>query len=419
MLGTVALSPRHVSDYESVAGAPSVRELRHLAAALGEARILNLSLATLGSWLTDLLSSSMPLLQDLGVDADWRIVRPDHESDEAMRAFYRALGGQEGAWTVDTRRSWQRFLASPPELPEGPFAAIVVHDPQLLGLVPERAERTNGHLVHWIWDCHLDLSSATPDAWADLRPFAERCDAVVFEDRSFAPPGWQGPATIVPPGIDPLGPRNVPLDDATVTMLLGELGVDPQKPLIAQISPFDAGSDALGLLEVHEALLPRVPDLQLAIVPTALRDDEQTRAYFDEVARRARDLPGSLLLPLGAEIGNAEINAFQQAAALVVQKSLRKGFALWLSEAMWKQRPVVAGRTGGTAAQIVDGQTGYLVPDTATCVARVGELLADKELRLRLGRAAREHVASNFLITRYLADVLQLLVRVVGRVSAV
>lgn len=419
MLGTVALSQRHMGDYAAIAGDEQLRDLRRRAAALGAARILHLSFATLGSWLTDLLSATIPLLQDLGVDADWRIVRPDQESDEALRALYRALGGEADAWTAGARLAWQRFSAAPPALPDGPYAAIVVHDPQLLGFVPVRAERTNGRLVHWIWDCHLDLSAATPEAWADLHPFAERCDAVVFEDRSFLPPGWQGRATIIPPGIDPLGPRNVPLDDATVAMLLGELGVDPGRPLIAQISPFDAGSDALGLLEVHEALLPRVPGLQLAIVPTALRDDEQTRSYFAEVARRARELPGCLVLPLGAEIGNAEINAFQQAAALVVQKSLRRGFALWLSEAMWKQRPVVAGRTTGTAAQIVDGQTGYLVPDTAACVARVGELLASAELRRRLGDAAREHVAGNFLITRYLADVLQLLATVVGRVSAV
>lgn len=419
MLGTVALSPRHVGDYAEVAGADRIAELRRLAGGLGEARILNLSLATFGSWLTDLLSSSIPLLQDLGVQADWRLVRPDHESDEAVRDLYRALGGEADAWTPAARLAWQRFVAAPPELPEGPYAAVIVHDPQLLGLVPERAERSNGRRVYWIWDCHLDLSSATPDAWDDLRPYAERYDAVIFEDRSFAPPGWVGPGTIVPPGIDPLGPRNVPLDDATAAMLLGELGIDARKPMIAQISPFEVGSDALGLVEVFETLLPRHPELQLAIVPTALRDDEQTRAYFAAVAERARVLPGCVVLPLGSEIGHAEINAFQQAATLIVQKSLRKGFALWLSEAMWKRRPVVAGRTSGTTAQIVDGTTGYLVPDTASCVARVGELLADAALRERLGGAARTHVTRSFLITRYLADVLTLLARVMGRLSTV
>jgi trehalose synthase len=203
------------------------------------------------------------------------------------------------------------------------------------------------------------------------------------------------------------------MDHDTISMLLDRMGIDANRPLIAQISPFDQGSDALGLIEVFEALSQRFPDLQLAIVPTALRDDERTREYFDGVAQRAKEFPSCVLLPVAAEVGNAEINAFQQASTVLVQKSLRKGFGLWLSEAMWKGCPVVAGRTAGSVAQVVDGVTGYLVPDTATCTRRVGELVADRELRDRLGQAAHDHVARHFLITRHLTDVLRLWTRVV------
>ncbi|HZQ38356.1 MAG TPA: glycosyltransferase [Dehalococcoidia bacterium] len=413
MLGTVALSPRRLDEYEPLIGAERVAELRRLAEPLRGLRLLALSLSAFGSWTTELLSCSIPLLRDLGLDASWQIVQTDHESQAAAVALYEALNGDGAQWTPEWRRVWQRYVTDAAHSLGDGWDTIVVHDPQLVGVIGERMAQASG--ARWIWNCHTDLSGAAGEAWHDLAPYAGGFDAAILEDPSFTPPGWQPRLVqVIPPGIDPLGPRNGPMDAETAELVVSKLGVDVRRPLIAQIAPFAPGADVLGLIEVYDELLRGFPELQLAIIPTSLRDDQVTRGYFNAVARLANDRQGVVLPSLVSEIGNAEVNAFRQAASVVVQKALHRGFALWLSEAMWQRRPVVAGRTVGTTAQVVDGVTGFLVPTTADCARRIGELLADEPLRTRIGENGRRHVANHFLITRYLADTLQLLSRVVA-----
>ncbi|HEY8838443.1 MAG TPA: glycosyltransferase [Dehalococcoidia bacterium] len=415
MLGTVALTQRHVDDYAAIVGDSRIADLKRLADPLKAVRLLSLSLALFGTWLTDLLSASTPLLQDLGVDADWRVVRPGQEFDAATRALYEALNGASDRWTPEIRQRWDRLSSNTADLIEPRYDVIVVHDPQLLGLAALRKPATNGRRVRWVWRTHLDLSTADQPTWEAMRPYAEQYDLAIFDDRAFLPPGWQ-PArlALIPPGIDPLGPRNAPLGEETAAMLARKLGIDPDRPLIAQVSPFDEGSDAHGLIEAYDALQRQFPDLQLAIVPTWIRNDQSTRDYFERVAELANKRPGCILLSQGAEIGSAEINAIQSVATLVVQKSLRKGYALWLSEAMWKERPVIAGRTAGTVAQIRDGENGYLVTNTAEFIHRTAALLVDDARRREIGSNGRRYVADRFLITRYLGDTMGMLGKLVG-----
>jgi trehalose synthase len=415
MLGSVAIAARCIDDYAAVVGEAPIAELRRLAAPLKGLRLLALSISAFGTWQSELLSASIPLMQDLGLKPEWRIVRTDHEFEPVVRSLYEALGGLRGHWAPDQRREWERYSALNASLLDSRHDLIIIHDPQLLGLIPERGGRSAPAAAHWVWRSHLDLSSAEPSAWEMLRPYAQRYDTAIFEDSDFAPPGWTEPmAQIVRPGIDPLNPRNAALQPDTVAMLGRQHGIDPDRPLIAQISPFDEGSDALGLIEVFDALLPRFPDLQLAIVPTSIRDDERTRSYFDRVAVLAATRPSCIVLSQVNDAGNLTINAIQTLATIVVQKSLRKGFALWLSEAMWKQRPIIAGRTAGTTAQVRDGETGFLVPDTETFIERAAELLANSARRREMGMNARAHVAGHYLITRYLSDALRVLTGVVG-----
>jgi len=415
MLGTVAINPRRVDDYVDLVGESQIAELRRLAAPLRGLRITGISLFAFGSWLTELLSVSVPLLRDLGVDIDWRVAHPDQASEPAILALYAGLGGVTGAWSDEMRRSWQRYTEAMSTSVGNDEDVVIVHDPQLLGLVSAAKTGRAGVGPRWIWHSHLDLSSAEAPAWESIEPYADRFDACIVEDRSFSPAGWQ-PRRIqaIPPAIDPLGPGIAPLDPATAAMLVRQHGIDSENPLILQVSPLDQGSDTVGLIEAYDALLSRFPRLQLAIVPASIREDDATRALYDLVAQLARERPGCRLLPSTTDLGRAETNALQQVASVVVQKSLRRGFALWLSEAMWQERPVVAGRTVGTTAQVVDTVTGYLVGDTAQCVDRIAALLADPALGERFGRNGRAHVANHFLITRYLTDLMQLLGRVVA-----
>ncbi len=415
MLGSVAIAQRRIDDYASIVGEARIAELRRLAAPLKGLRLLALSISAFGTWQADLLAASIPLMQDLGLQADWRVVRTDLEFQPPVRSLYEALGGLRSHWTADQRRQWERYSALNAALIEPRYDLVIVHDPQLLGLIRRRGEESAHPAARWVWRNHLDLSSAEPSAWEMLRDYAERYDAAVFEDTDFAPPDWAGSiAQIVRPAIDPLGPRNAPLQSDVAATIARQNGIDPDRPLIAQISPFDEGSDVLGLIEVYDALLVRFPALQLAIIPTSIRDDEQTRSYFNQVAALAAARPGCIVLSQVYDAGDTTINAIQSLATIVAQKSLRKGFAIWLSEAMWKQRPIIAGRTIGTAAQIRDGETGFIVPDTATFIERAAELLNNDARRRELGANGKKHVGEHYLITRYLSDMFRVLTGVVA-----
>jgi trehalose synthase len=413
MLGTVALPPRQVHTYADLSGPDRLADLRALAAPLRGLRVLNLSLSEFGTGVPTLLQSAIPLLNDLGLESDWRVARPDTKSEGAIRSLYDGLNGDGARWSVEQRRDWEQFAADAAAGIESSYDLVVVHDPQLLGAIPLAGANGNSAGARWLWSSHLDLASADARVWDDLEPYAARCAAVMFEDPSFLPPGWQPRLVqIVPPAIDPLAPANAAMSQDTAVMMVREWGVDAARPLLSQIAPFNRDADVLGLIEVFDALAPRIPGLQLAIVPIALRDNEATRAYFDEIADAANERTGVILPPLGSQLGNTEVNAFRHVSTVVAQKSLQRGFALWLSEAMWRGRPVVAGPAAGTLAQVVDGVTGYVVGDTAGFAERTAALLEDATLRERLGRNARRHVANHLLITRYLADILQLYARV-------
>ena len=413
MLGTVALPPRQINAYADLAGPDRLADLRALAAPLRGLRVLNLSLSEFGSGVPTLLQSAIPLLNDLGLASDWRVARPDSKTEPAIGSLYDGLNGDGARWSTEQRQIWERFAADAADGIEGSYDLVVVHDPQLLGAIPLGNTNGGSAAARWLWNSHLDLSSADPRVWDDLAPYAARCTAVMFADSSFLPPGWQPRLVqIVPPAIDPLAPANASMSQETAEMIAREWGVDPARPLISQIAPFNRGADVVGLIEVFDALAPRIAGLQLAIVPIALRDNETTRAYFDEIADVAHGRDGVILPPLGSQLGNTEVNAFRHISTVVAQKSLQRGFALWLSEAMWRGRPVVAGPAAGTLAQVVDGVTGYVVGDTASFAQRTAALLEDAPLRQRLGRNAHRHVANHLLITRYLADVLQLYARV-------
>lgn len=412
MLGTVALTPRRLGQYADLAGLDRLDDLRALAAPVRGIRVLNLSLADVASWVTSLLNPSVPLLNDLGLDCEWRVTRAGTESEAAVAALYDGLNGDASGWTPEVRRQWERYAADAASGIEDQYDLVVLHDPQILGVVPLAPPNGRHGSVRWVWNCHHDLAAIDPVVWADLQPYADACAAVIFEDPAFLPPGWSPRLVqIIPPAIDPLGPRNVPMSRETAAMLAREWGIDPARPLIAQISPFGPGADIRGLIEVYDALAEHVPGVQLAIVPTSLRDDQTIRDYFDEIAALANVRPGCIVLPLGSDLGSTEIDAFRHVATIVVQKSLQRGFALWLSEAMWRGLPVVAGYTVGTMAQVVDGVTGYLVGNTEDFSARVAALLADEKLRTRLGDNARRLVGNHLLITRYLADITQLYAR--------
>ena len=414
MYGTLAISPRSLREYEAVVLPDTLAALHRLAKPLRGLRVLNLSITAFGTGVADLLGASVPLLSDLGLHCQWQVVRAAEEFRAVNKELYMALSGRHVAWSHEMADVWRRFSAMNADLMTEDFDVVVVHDPQPAGIrsFVEEARRSR---TRWVMYCHLDISSAQEEVWFLLREHLADYDAIVFESPAFLRSDMGlANVTIVRPAIDPLGPRNMDLSEEAVSAILARYGIDRARPLVCQVSPMDESCDPLGAIDVYYRARQQVSGLQLALVATTVPEDPAGRACFEEAARKSLEYSDVCFLSSLNEVGNVEINVFQRAASLTMQRDLRRGFGLWLADALWKERPVVAARRGALPEQVIDGRTGFLAEGEQQFAERVVQLLQDPGLAAEMGRAGKQHVAENFLITRYLADTLQLLGRLVG-----
>jgi len=411
MYGTLAIAPRSIRDLAPVVGEADLAELARLARPLRGLRILNLSITAFGTGVAELLSASVPLMTDLGLDCQWQVVRTGEQFAPVNRAMYMALGGRHSTWSREMADVWQRYNAMNADLLTEDFDVVVVHDPQPAGIRSFVDERRRA-ATRWVMHCHLDVSSTREDVWLLLRQHVEPYDAIIFEAESFAPSDVRARGIeVIRPAIDPAGPRNMDLSPEAVAGMTERYGIDAARPLLCQLSPLDESCDPMGAIDVYDLAREAIPGLQLLLVATVVPEEPLARASFDEVARRAMDYTGVFVLSGLNEVGNVEMNAFQRAANVILQKDLRRGFGLWVSDALWKERPVVAAARTGLLEQVIDGETGFLAESTEDFSRRVVTLLQDRSLAARLGAGGRRHVRENFLITRYLSDYLRLLGR--------
>jgi trehalose synthase len=406
MLQTVDIGERALEDYRGVAADSLLEELRARAEPLHGARVLHVNATSYGGGVSELLRSTVPLLNDLGIVADWKVIRGDDRFFAATKALHNALQGNPQELTVDQRAA---FLASSQEnaraLQES-YDFVFVHDPQPAAL-PALAGRGS---ARWIWRCHIDTSRPQPAAWAFLAQFLDCYDAAVFTMAGFMPPDLPvSKRALIPPAIDPLSPKNMPLPDASARDVLGWLGLRSRGPLITQVSRFDPWKDPLGVIEAYRLAREQVPGLRLALVGSMALDDPEGWEIYEQVQAASRTDPRIHVFTNLTGVGNVEVNAFQRLSEVIVQKSTREGFGLVISEALWKDTPVVAGRAGGIALQMADGVGGRLVEDTDQCAAALVELLTDPDLSRELAASGRQRVREHFLLPRLLLNEISLM----------
>ena len=437
MLEPVPLPIKHIDDYRSIVGDARIDEILALAAPLRGLRVLHVNATAFGGGVAELLTALVPLMRSVGLDAEWRLMAGSPELWEVTKALHNLLQGAglaetavrlepflrprgrirerliEACWTPGMAGVWQQYNQLTAELFEGSYDIVIVHDPQPAGLPYFlEARDPSQKAAIWIWRCHIDLTRARPDIWSFLRTYLTPYDAAIFTMQGYVKPDTPIPEiALIAPAIDPLSTKNIDLDETTIHRLLNRFGIDPTRPIICQVSRFDPWKDPLGLIDVYRRVRRDVPGLQLLLVGAMASDDPEGIRWFELTARRAGEDPDIHLLTNMIGVGNLEVNAFQRSSHVVLQKSIREGFALTVSEALWKGRPVVATAVGGIPLQVSSGYSGYLVKTNADCVARTRELLLDPALADRLGANGRERVRENFLITRYLADYLQLFSR--------
>jgi trehalose synthase len=405
VLQTVDVGSQSIDWYEASAGREALAELRRLAAPLRGARVVHVNATPYGGGVAEILRSEVPLLRDLGLAADWKLITGDETFFRVTKIIHNGLQGAPRALTEQERETYLAHSVRNARLLEEEYDLVVVHDPQPLALLHFHG---NGR-ARWAWRCHIDTSEPNPAVWGFLRPFVAGYDAAIFTLEDFVPPDFPVERVeAVPPAIDPESPKNMELSERAIGRLLGWIGVESERPLLVQVSRFDPWKDPLGVIAVYRLVRQEVPGLQLALVGAMALDDPEGLEIYAQIQADALTDPGIHVYTNLTGVGNVEVNAFQRAADVVVQKSLREGFGLVVSETLWKGTPVVAGRAGGIPLQMGDGAGGYLVDSIEECAERVLHLFRNPEEGRELGRLGRERVRERFLLPRLLADELRL-----------
>lgn len=406
MLDSVVVTPKSIDDYRPVIGDERVSELRELAQPLQGAKVLHVNATAFGGGVAEILASLVPLMNDLGLVADWQVMQGADEFFKVTKAMHNSLQGMFIQWTPEMHQTWLHYNQMNADLFDRDYDFVVIHDPQPAA-VPSLISKRDARHGKWMWRCHIDLTQAQVDVWDFLRPFVEVYDGSIFTLKDYIKEDLNSPHTfVVPPSIDPLTPKNIQLAPETVSSILRQYDVNPDQPMIVQVSRFDPWKDPLGVIDAYRMVKREIPDLHLVMIASMAHDDPEGWSYYERTVRRAgEDFDIHILSNLNG-VGNVEVNAFQTAAKVVIQKSIREGFGLTVTEGLWKGKPVVGGNVGGIPLQIIHDKTGYLVNTVAECAERVLHLLRYPEEAERLGQAGKEHVRENFLTTRHLRDYL-------------
>ncbi len=404
MLQSVELGKKSLQDYRDIVGDEVIEEIQALARPLKGARVVNINATAFGGGVSEILYTLVPLMRDVGLDVDWQVIEGADEFFNVTKSMHNGLQGMDIPFTDAMKQIWERYNRQNAAKFEGEYDFVIAHDPQPAGL-PAFADKAK--VGNWIWRCHIDTSQPNPDYWNFMARYLDGYRAAVFTLPEYVGPGvsFDVLATI-PPTIDPLSPKNRPIAENDARAVVGRYGFDPDRPLIVQVSRFDPWKDPLGVIDAYRLVKKDIPELQLALVGSMASDDPEGWDYYDRTVRHAGEDYDIRILHNFHGVGGHEVNAFQAAADVVIQKSTREGFGLVVAEAMWKYKPVIGGNVGGIPLQVVDGETGYLVDSVEECADRTLTLLQSPALARAMGQAGREHVRKNFLSTRHLRDYL-------------
>jgi trehalose synthase len=403
----VRVKRKALESYRRVVGDEAVAGIREAAAELRGARILELSSTATGGGVAELLTSLVPLQRDVGLDVEWDVIPGDADFFEFTKALHNGLQGMPIEITAQQRAEYLSHNTAYAATLTDTYDVVIVHDPQPAA-VRELATAGKGH-TRWIWRCHVDSSTPDPAAWEFLQPLVEQYDRAVFTLPQFVPAGLSIPVTLIEPAIDPLSSKNRELPGYLSRETAAELGIDISRPLMLQVSRFDPWKDPLGVVEVWRQARASFGGLQLALVGAMAGDDPEAWDIYRQLEAELAGEPDCHLLTNQMGVTAHEVNALQRVADVAIQKSIREGFGLVVSETLWKGTVIVAGRAGGIPSQLEDGVSGRLATEVDEFAAAVCELLEYPTRARELGAAGRRHVLGNFLITRLLADHLSLI----------
>jgi trehalose synthase len=411
MLNLVNVGHKSLADYASITSRGLMAEIDALAAPLQGKRVLHLSATAFGGGVAEINYTLVPLMANAGLDVEWRIIQATDGFFDVTKTIHNALQGNPERLTTQQQDVYRRCNAENTRLLIDDYDIVIVHDAQPAAMIDTVASSR----ARWIWRCHIDLSTPNHDVLDFLLPSLARFDAAIFHLHEYAPKAaGLPPAYIWPPAIDPLAPKNMALPPEEAVYIVDQFGIDTTRPLLSQVSRFDPWKDPLGVIDAYRVVKQEHPDVQLALIGSMAHDDPEGWEYYNQTVTYAGEDPDIFVLSNLNNVGAVEVNAFQVYSEAVIQKSIREGFGLTVSEGLWKARPVVAGRVGGIVTQIDDGVTGWLVDSSTQCANACLEVLADPGSARERALRGKEHVRTHFLTPRLLRDWLALFNRLLG-----
>lgn len=395
-----------LDKYKSVAGVDVIEQLRQLAAPLQGMRVVHVNSTRLGGGVAEILSKMVPLMQELGLQASWEVITGEAGFYQCTKMIHNAIQGERAEIPERLLQVYEETNQNTAEILRPVLEAadvVIIHDPQPAALI----HYCPGRKGKWVWRCHIDASRPFRPVWKYLKNHVSPYDASIFSLSSFTRP-MPHPVYLIAPSIDPLHEKNMALEKDEIEKVLEKFHIDPERPLIVQISRYDRFKDPIGVVYAYRLAKQFIPDLQLVLAGGGAADDPEGELIFKEVLTTAGDDPDIHVLLLPAD-DHRGINALQRAAWIVMQKSIREGFGLTVTEAMWKERPVIGGDTGGIRIQVVNHHTGFLVNSPEGAALRMRYLFHHADRLAEMGLKAREFVRENFLVTRHLREYLTLM----------
>ncbi len=405
------LESKSLEMYRDIIGNKKIYEIKKLADPLKGLRLTHVNSTSFGGGVAEILYSMVPLMNSVGLKTEWEVIEAPDEFFKVTKLIHNALQGAEK--NLDNRMKElylevNKLNAGRLEL-NGDF--IVVHDPQPLAI---RRFRGDGRI--WVWRCHIDLSNPYRPVWEFISSLLRGYNASIYHLREYIHPETPTPKKyVMPPSIDPLSPKNKPLSRDRVEEILRRYGVDPEKPIIIQVARFDPWKDPIGAIDTYRLVKEKIPNVQLLMIASMAYDDPEGWVYYEKTLRHAGEDPDIFFLTNLVGVGAVEVNAFQRAATVALQLSIREGFGLAVTEALWKKTPVVARPSGGIKLQVIDNVTGYRVNTIREAAEKTIYLIKHPEERRRLGENGYKHVKENFIITKHLENYLRILLELSNR----
>ncbi|MBU0979536.1 MAG: glycosyltransferase [Nanoarchaeota archaeon] len=391
---------KRLVKYLPIIGERQLERIRKEAKPLEGKHIIHINSTYYGGGVAEMLNSLVPLFNDLGINMGWRLLKGSPDFFSITKKFHNALQGEDINLTAMKKKIYLEVNRTNSEITHiAHHDAVIVHDPQPLPLI-NYYKKTQP----WIWRCHIDLSRPNRVLMNYLKTFIERYDKIIISKSTFKH-NFKVPQEVIYPSIDPLSTKNIEMADWKVHKYMKKYGCDTDKPIISQISRFDKWKDPLGVIRAFRMIREKV-DCRLVLLGSMATDDPEGQKLYEQVLEAAK---GDKDIKVINFENDTLVNALQRASAVVIQKSLKEGFGLTVSEALWKKKPVVAMNVGGIHLQIKNGYNGYLVNSEESTARAVVALLKNPKRAEQMGERGHNVVKKNFLITRHLMDYITLL----------